>query len=187
MARLPTFAFTLALSSGIGLVMPLGAGCDDDGTGGSDACTTELDAESCFDYGCFTAGPTRSFRTDVLPLFERSCSLAASCHGTPTSPTGPSGYQPYLGEVNPETTPSDVDLILMTIVGQDSHAASMKIVDPGKPETSFLMHKMDGDLECASVTCSGGCGTIMPQGSDVLPRAERDIVRDWILQGAQNN
>jgi hypothetical protein len=162
------------------------AGCSDDTSSTGGGCQ-EIGADGCFDMACYTEGPARSFRTDVLPIFENSCSLASSCHGDPASPDQASGYRPYLGEVNQETTPSDVAMIFSKIVGQDSHAASMKIVDPGRPEASFLMHKMDGDLECSAVTCATSCGTPMPQTGDTLPREQRDIVRDWIKQGAQDN
>lgn len=167
----------------------LGSGCSDDtGTGGAGC--TEIDAQGCFDMACFTKSDKAvSFKTDVLPIFEQSCSLSASCHGSPTNPETAAGYQPYLGEVSPETTPSDVALIFSTNVGQASHRApALKIIDPGSPETSFLMNKIDGALECASVSCTGGsCGTIMPQGSDVMELSRRDVVRQWIQEGAQNN
>lgn len=166
-------------------------GCSDSGTGGAggSACE-EIGEDGCFDYACYTESKANvSFSADVLPVFEQSCSLSSSCHGNPNSPNGPSGYQPYLGEVNPETTPSDVDLIFTTIVGADAvRSPNLKIVDPGKPETSFLMKKMDGDLDCSELACTGGdCLTSMPQGSGLLPRASRDLVRDWIAQGAAKN
>jgi len=166
--------------------------CSDDspaaggGTGGA-ACG--LDANNCFDYGCYQEGPTRSFANDVLPIFENSCALSKSCHGDSASPDPASGYRPYLGEAEAPEKPSNIGLIFSTVVGQDSHVATgMKIIDPGKPESSFLMHKMDDDLTCAGITCENGdCGTEMPQGSDPLPAETRNTVRDWILQGAANN
>src|SRR5512139_994665 len=128
MARLPSAALALGLVLGTASLLPVAGGCSDDGgTGGGGACTKETDAEGCFDYACVTEGPARSFAADVLPIFETSCALAASCHGDPLSPDQGSGYRPYLGEPNQEVTPSDVALIFSKIVGQDSHAASMKI------------------------------------------------------------
>ena len=166
------------------------AGCSDDGSGGAGGGCEELGADKCFDYACYEAPSAEvSFSAEVLPIFEQSCSLSSACHGNPLSPVGPDGYKPYLGEVNPETTPSDIDLIFTTIVGADAYLApALKLVDPEKPELSFLMHKMDGDLSCSSVECNGGdCLQAMPQGSGVLDRATRDVVRTWILQGAKNN
>ena len=183
----------LAFVAFVGGALALGGapGCSDSGTGGSggSACE-EIGADGCFDYACYEPSKdTVTFSGDVLPVFEQSCALSASCHGNPLSPSGPAGYQPYLGEVNPETTPSDVDLIFMVNVGADSvRAPSMKIIDPGKPETSFLMHKMDGDLDCAELAClMDDCLVSMPQGSGILPRESRDKVRNWILQGAEQN
>jgi|GEM_PF-2052946 len=163
------------------------SGCSDSGTGGAGGSTPAcgLDDQNCFDYSCYEAGPDRSFAADVLPIFEQSCALSASCHGDPGSPDPSSGYRPYLGAVD---GPSDVMLIFDTVVDQDSHRVALKMIDPGKPESSFLMHKMDGDLECGSLACpEGDCGTLMPQSSDPLPEETRNTVRDWILQGAANN
>lgn len=163
--------------------------CGDD-TSSTGSCDTEINGDGCFDTkACYKAGPQRSFKTDVLPIFERSCALSASCHGNPQSPTSVSGYQPYLGEVKPDTTPSDVDKILGLIVGQPSKAAkSMNIVEAGKADSSFMMFKLDDALMCSSLSCNfSECGTSMPQNSPVLPLEERSLIRDWINQGAQNN
>lgn len=175
-----------ATTAAVAAFLPAASGCDGDET---TACATETDAAGCFDYGCYTEGTARSFKTDVLPIFEQSCSLSGSCHGDAANPEGGDGYRPYLGEVDQEQNPSDVALILATNVGQASHAnPSMAIIDPGKPESSFLMHKMDGDLGCTDLDCTGSdCGTTMPQGSATLSRASRDVVRDWIKQGAKDN
>ena len=108
-ARLMTFArSSLRRIVGVGVLVlgtaavaaMTGTGCDDttDGTGGSADC---LDAKGCFDYTCYKPGATRSFKTDVLPIFEQSCSLSSSCHGNPKSPMTAEGYQMYLGEVDP--------------------------------------------------------------------------------------
>jgi hypothetical protein len=184
-----------SLSAGLVLVtgaasLSTSTGCDDgSSTGGGGGGISETDAQGCFDYTRYTPSEaTVSFQSDVLPVFEQSCALSASCHGNTTSPTTAEGYQPYLGAVDPEVIPSDVELIRSVIIDQDSHIATMKIVDPGKPETSFLMHKMDGDLSCSSLGCAGDdCLDTMPQGSSPLPRASRDVVREWILQGALDN
>jgi hypothetical protein len=181
----------LQLATGLAAVALVLLGCPDDGTGGGGgADCEEIGADGCFDYACFTP-PSEpvSFANDVLPVFEQSCALSAACHGNPTSPNGPSGYQPYLGEVNPEMTPSDITLIFSANVGQDAVGSpNLKIIDPGKPESSYLMKKMDGDLTCGALQCVGGdCQDSMPQGSGVLSRETRDIVRGWILAGAENN
>jgi hypothetical protein len=164
----------------------------DDGataSSGTGSCSAELDSNGCFDAECFEL-PARdvSFSADILPIFENSCALSSACHGNPSSPNTSAGYQPYLGEVDPATTPSDVDAILALIVGQPSRAApGLAIVEPGAPEQSFLMHKMDDSLSCSSVECPDGCGDVMPKGSGPLERETRDLVRGWIAQGAASN
>ncbi|MFO0550296.1 MAG: hypothetical protein U0271_18020 [Polyangiaceae bacterium] len=173
-----------------GSVTAAGA-CSDDGSGGAgggDPCADELDADKCFDYSCVETEPGDvSFKTDILPVFENSCALSSSCHGNDGGLT-PAADRPYLGSIDQMTTPSDVAAIRAAIIGQTAVQSSMLLVDPSHPETSFLMHKMDGDIECASLDCVGGdCGTAMPQSSDILPRETRDLVRAWISQGALDN
>jgi hypothetical protein len=51
------------------------------------------------------------------------------------------------------------------------------------------MHKLDGDQCQFDSQCSGGsCLSLMPSGgSELLPVANRDLLRRWIAQGAANN
>ena len=166
------------------------SGCGDDSETTPASCDAEIGADGCFDAAaCYKAGPERSFKEDVLPIFERSCSLSASCHGSDKSPTTAMGYQPYLGEVNPDMKPSDTAKIIGLIVGQPSKAAtSMNIVEAGNAASSFLMLKMDNALKCAQLTCNfSACGDPMPQTSPTLPLTDRNVVRDWINQGAKDN
>jgi hypothetical protein len=187
LSRSICLALALVSSSALG-IGACGDSSSTGGTGGGGTCGN-LGPDRCFDASCIKPGPTRSFKTDVLPIFEQSCSLSASCHGNPQSPMTGQGYQVYLGEVNPKTTPSDVNKILSLIVQKPSPTATnMNIVQPGKPEASFLMLKMDGAIQCSAATCTfNNCGAVMPQGSTPLPLDTRNVVRDWIAQGAQNN
>jgi hypothetical protein len=190
--RVKSFTFLgFALLAPLGMAVITAVGCKG-GSGGCDAGGgPPVTAQKCYDYATCYKPSTKSvsFKSDVLPVFEQSCSLSMSCHGTASSPTTSAGYQPYLGKTSMDTTPSDVSKILMLIVGQPSPTATNeKIVDPGHPETSFLMQKMDGTVMCSSIQCiSAGCGTSMPQNVEPLPAATRDKIRDWIKQGAQNN
>jgi hypothetical protein len=100
-------------------------------------------------------------------------------------------------------TQEQIDRILAGIVnveaevptedGNDSvpEPDGLMIVEPGAPERSFLMFKLDADglTFCESLTCAAdnACGTSMPQGSARWTDEERDIVRRWIAQGAENN
>lgn len=160
------------------------------GAGGEAGDPCDAVPEGCFDAASCYADPPAdvSFRDDVLPIFERSCSLSSACHGNPSSPTGASGYRPYLGGAGAE--PSDVATIFAANVDVDSWAdTSRKVIAPGDWEQSFLMNKMDGALDqCDTTSCPDGCGRLMPQGpTKPLPIAERNLVRAWIEQGAQDN
>lgn len=160
----------------------LGAGCGND-TGNTPADT------SCFDYASFSgASPAVSFKTDVLPIFRQSCGVGgAACHGQQSGIKS----HPFLGPAksDPDPTQADIDVIFAQNVGVFATEATMTmLVDPGHPETSFLMHKMDGTQEtCGDAKCETSCKTSMPLGQDILPADTRNTVRRWIAQGAKND
>jgi hypothetical protein len=52
-------------------------------------------------------------------------------------------------------------------------------VAPGDPETSYLVHKLDGR--------SSIVGSRMPQGGPFLSTTEINAVRAWVTAGAPNN
>jgi hypothetical protein len=56
----------------------------------------------------------------------------------------------------------------------------MKRVDPGKPESSFLIYKMTGEH-----VRLGASGRAMPAWP--LPAPFINTLREWIRQGAKNN
>ena len=53
-------------------------------------------------------------------------------------------------------------------------------IAPGRPEASYLMHKLEGTAGGV-----GGIGTQMPLGGQ-LSAAQIDTVRAWVLSGAPN-
>lgn len=164
------------------------AGCDGNGGGTGGAGGTPDSA--CFDYSSFDGTtPEVTFQADVLPFFQQSCGVSNSCHGDINQPNE---NRPYLGPNKSETaTTEQIDAIFAAIVDVGSfYEPGMMLVKSGDPENSFLMHKLDGTLECSALQCaeSKDCGTLMPQGvSDPVDQATRDKVRRWIAQGAKNN
>jgi len=145
------------------------------------ACTSP-----CFDYGGFDSTErVVAFEADVLPLLRTSCGLSSSCHGSPTS------TRPYLGpKLADPLTPTDIDLIFSDNVGVPAVLEpEMSLVEPGDPEHSFLMHKMDGTFTCKTLACStdATCGDTMPQGAKLLAPDLRQTVRLWIAQGAKKD
>ena len=65
-------------------------------------------------------------------------------------------------------------------------APGLARVEPGRPQESFLVHKLEGSHACG-VDCPDGCGGRMPLLGDPLPPEKIDQIRDWIREGAQNN
>jgi hypothetical protein len=118
--------------------------------------------------------PSASFATDVMPILHTYCTSAA-CHGASSNPSG--GL--YLA--------SAADSSYTHLVGVASVLLpAMKLVAPGDPENSFLMHKLDADQCAYDHDCTGGsCGTLMPRGNpSAMPVGNRDTIRRWIAQGA---
>jgi hypothetical protein len=100
------------------------------------------------------------FTTDVQPIFTNRC---LNCHfsgGTPPNLTAGSS--------------------LAALVNVSSSCGSTPVrVVPGDPTNSQLFRKIEG-------TQAAGCGTIMPPPpASPLPQGEIDIIRQWILGGAQ--
>lgn len=160
-----------------------------DTTAGSGTTDTTGMPDACFDYSTFDGTrPSASFLVDVLPVFQQSCGLSMTCHGSQV-PVAPN--HPYLGPSPAnQATPQDIEEIFAQIVGVASVTEpSLAIVTPGEPESSILMHKLDATLECDALACAqaDGCGAPMPLRGTQLPDDQRDAIRRWIAQGAQNN
>jgi len=182
--------FFLSLSF-VGAALLMGAtgtltACGGSDTSGSGGGGTSGGAD-CFDYSSFDGmSPAVSFSADVLPIFRGSCGLSASCHQTDPG----NGAQHFLGTPNSsgDMTPMQIASVLGIVGKAAVEEPSIKVVEAGKPETSFLMYKIDG-LDCDALKCSAdkSCGTIMPQGGAKLSQDQRDTIRRWIAQGAQNN
>ena len=90
------------------------------------------------------AAQVPTFQHDVLPLFEKRCT---SCHGAART--------------------SNLDL--RTLESLMKGGASGQVVEPGKPDASFLWKKISSDA--------------MPLGGTQLTADEKALVRRWIEQG----
>lgn len=162
---------------------------DDGGNGGN--------GEACpYDYSTFQqTKPEVSLRNDLLKAggtLRFSCSFDTTCHGSESR----SQANLYLGTSgNAPLTEEQINLVYENLVNHPSAAApTIPLVDPGKPENSFVMMKLDGCLEDTRCVDANSrlteepCGSLMPEGNkDPLPKEERDLIRTWIAQGAPNN
>jgi Big-like domain-containing protein len=104
----------------------------------------------------------------VQPIFSASCS---SCHF--------SG-----GAANLNLT---TGATFSNIVGIPSQESGLRRALQFVPDSSYLVHKIQGTHLGPP---ANGDGVRMPfgcSGATCLPRAQINIIRNWILQGAQNN
>ncbi len=108
-----------------------------------------------------------SFARDVRPMFDRARAMAGcSCH-TPTNGS-PSGIE--LG---------GFDMGSIHSIMRGGRSSGPRIVTPGDPCSSVLMHKI-GDTP--------PFGARMPlDGPPYLTAEEIQLVHDWIAEGAQDN
>lgn len=80
----------------------------------------------------------------------------------------------------------DCDSAYDALIDADSEQAPMKLVEPGEPERSYLLHKLRGSHKSV-----GGEGQIMPivngWGVRGLLDQELEQLRQWIQMGAKKN
>lgn len=104
---------------------------------------------------------TLSYAADIAPLWAGRCT--DGCHPGSDS----------MADLRPGSGYADlVDVPSVELPTMDR-------VQAGDPARSYLMFKLDG-----THVEEGGMGPPMPPTGELLPQAERDRVRQWILQGA---
>ena len=77
------------------------------------------------------------------------------------------------------TTGLSYDNIVNVSAGE---LATMMRIRPSKPDSSYLVHKIQG-----THTTVGGTGQRMPLGQPVLSQAQIDMIRTWVTEGAKRN
>lgn len=103
-----------------------------------------------------------SFKLDVEPILNKHC---VQCHMVGTELGNFSLYPDPRGNM----------------VDMRSTQCRLDLVEPGEPDKSYVLLKMlDTHL------AAGGKGRRMPWDYD-LSRADIEVVRQWILQGATDN
>ena len=110
-----------------------------------------------------TTGPTTvSFASDIMPLFNATGCVTLSCHSSvfPSSNYDLSSYDGVFGP------------------GVEAKALGACNVVPGSPGTSYLIEK---------VLPSPRIGVQMPNMRTPLTDPQVQLIRTWILEGAQNN
>jgi hypothetical protein len=123
--------------------------------------------------GGVDAAPLPATYANVQPVLARACSFR-SCHGgTSTS-----------GGLNLGASAAESHAALVNVAS--TQVPAMRRVLPGDPAMSWLMHKVDNTMGTVAACRAAGamCGVSMPERADLLPAAERDLLRRWIAAGA---
>ena len=68
------------------------------------------------------------------------------------------------------------------VVNVAARQASMNRVTPSQPDSSYLVHKVQG-----THLAVGGSGSRMPLNRSPLSQSDIDLIRAWIQAGAQPN
>ncbi len=113
-----------------------------------------------------STGQAQRFSTLATDVIAPRCATA-SCHaGDP-----PTAF-PQL----------DADVAWANLVGQPAQQATMNLVEPYAPESSYLVLKLRGTQASA-----GGSGDTMPTGVERLDDADIAAIEAWIANGAPND
>ena len=104
---------------------------------------------------------------DVQPILSAGCAVSG-CHAgaSPAQGMNLSGGQTHSNTVNVAS----------------NQLPGMDRIEPGQPDQSYLVHKIQGTQ--GSV---GGTGSRMPPGGTPLTQAQIDVIRAWVTAGAQDN
>jgi len=105
-----------------------------------------------------------SFSRDIVPVLRSQC---ATCHM--------SGDEPGRMKLYPSAA-------YRSLVDMPSTGSPLRLVSPGDPQASYLLHKLQGTHLDA-----GGTGVQMPFAQAPLPDETRELIRRWVAQGALDN
>ena len=94
--------------------------------------------------------------------------MCSGCHSGPTSDNLPSG-------MNLSSAAASHD----ALVNVASLQVALDRVEPGQPDNSYLIRKLEGGPDIS--------GSRMPQGGPFLDQETVDMIRQWISDGAPNN
>lgn len=143
-------------------------------TGGMETTTGDPTVDPS-ETGGETEGETEpamlSHAADIQPIWDQNC--VSACH----EPGGQWAALDLSGDAYDD------------IIGMPSLVASANFIEPGFPQDSYLLHKLDGtynlDENSGGCGCNGG-GALMPLGAaQPLSPAIRNTIRAWIEQGAE--
>jgi hypothetical protein len=158
--------------------------------------------------GCSSSSPapagcqqaTVSFKNDVMPVFQQSCTITGVCHGQMNNAAE---EDLFLGEHTTDTA-ADISATYMGLINMKAkEIPSMNLVTPGDLENSFLWHKVHDTMDvltsslgsqctlamskCGDCNPTMPCGSTMPYNGGAIDPGFECTIQNWIMGGAQNN
>lgn len=128
-------------------------------------------------WGCGEAEEGVSFQRDIKPLFDQRCAV---CHFSGN------GYADLENPFNP-----DRGLVGGSSVWYENHRYGPALnIKPGDPEQSFVLEKVTNPAlrpeacDPGGVCLPGDAGFIMPPAPRRMKENQREAVRQWIREGA---
>lgn len=104
-----------------------------------------------------------SFATDINEIFQRRGCSSGACHGN---------------NAGGLTLTADAAANFAAIVGVQAQAEDFLRIDPGDPDDSYIVIKVEGRQSV---------GQRMPRGQSPLDAIDLTNIRNWISNGAPNN
>lgn len=125
-------------------------------------------------YITIQSSVAQSTFSDVHRILQTRCS-GSSCHGgsTPTF------------NVNLSETAMYTALVNANPVNPAAAAKGDKLISPGYVDRSFLLRKLSHGLNTPLSITQPDEGNYMPSGAGMIPMEEFELIRQWILAGAQ--
>ena len=115
---------------------------------------------------------TISFAHTIQPIFDRSCALV-SCH---------TGAVPAQGQ---DLTAGVAYSQLVNVPSTEQ--PKLKRVNPGHPELSYLVRKIEGGPNISGVLMPNGCPGVPQNGAQCLTADEIAAIVQWVTECAPNN
>jgi hypothetical protein len=114
-----------------------------------------------------------SFASNVQPIFNRSCALAAACH---LGAAAAGALDLSVGESHEELVDE-----------ASSQQPALRLVAPGRPDDSYLVRKIEGGPAIAGALMPQGCPGTPQQGAQCLTPDDIEAIRTWITECATEN
>jgi hypothetical protein len=117
-------------------------------------------------------GATISFASNIQPIFNRSCAVAASCHAGP-------------GSANLDMTAGVAYKQMVNV--HSTQQPGLKRIDPGNPNQSYLVRKIEGGPNISGTSMPQGCPATPLNGAQCLSADDIAAIVQWVTECAPNN